>query len=221
MNYSIDPTRQENVSKARNSFSGVLLTDAQFDEFVAVVAILEREIRTTGTFKDKLDGYAHAIARSQRMDDAKANTISRDLFKEITGQTLNQMRAELMQNEKDKEASPEYRQDAYEAACEIGPMVETGEKMTSHRAYAFQADFVAAQHGVTAAGAKRIMAEEFEGAENRTLYDWGKELDDKYYRPQIEAAKKEREARRAQERGTGARGRTNSRSHAPSGPSMG
>jgi hypothetical protein len=37
------------------------------------------------------------------------------------------------------------------------------------------------------------MKEEFKVRENVDLYDWGKELEDRYYRPQIEAEKADRQ----------------------------
>lgn len=49
------------------------------------------------------------------------------------------------------------------------------------------------------------MAQEFEAAENIKLSDWGKELEERFFRPQIEAEMAEREKAReqSQDRGSG------------------
>ncbi|WP_210208751.1 hypothetical protein, partial [Rhodoplanes roseus] len=60
------------------------------------------------------------------------------------------------------------------------------------------------------------------------LFEWGKELDERFYRPQIEAEKAEREAQRSQEKSrsrSSDRGGTETRSTArtssrPRGPEM-
>lgn len=59
------------------------------------------------------------------------------------------------------------------------------------------------------------MNEQFKAVENTELYDWGKQLEERFYRPQIEAETREREAgqARAQTQTRGARTRTG-----PSGP---
>lgn len=45
---------QMRLRDARNSFVGKALTASQFDEVWAVSGIMEREIRKTGTFREKL-----------------------------------------------------------------------------------------------------------------------------------------------------------------------
>ena len=51
MNYFYNPKEQERMLEARESFSGRLLTDAQFDEAMALTGIIEREIRKNGAFR--------------------------------------------------------------------------------------------------------------------------------------------------------------------------
>lgn len=188
-------TRNPNIdrlSSARESFSGRLLTDPQFDEAIALTGILEREIRKSGAFKEKLGDYAYAFSRTERFDAMKAETILRDLFKERTGQSMNQMREALV--EREKSITDSHRNDAYQRACEIGQMIEHGDKMSFNRAYSHQAGRLAQEIGITDAAAKGLMKDEFKTVEGSELFDWGKELEERFYRPQIEAEKQERDA---------------------------
>jgi len=143
MNYFYDPKENERVAHARESFSGRLLTDPQFDEAIAITGIVEREIKRSGAFKDKLGDYAYAFARSEKFDAMKSETIIRDLFKERTGQTMNQMREALA--ERESKLTDEQRQNAYQHACDIGPMIENGNKISFNRAFAHQAQFLATE----------------------------------------------------------------------------
>jgi hypothetical protein len=184
----------DRLASVRESFSARLLTDRQFSEAIAITGIIETEIRETGSFKEKLGDYSYAFARSQTFDAVKSETIIRDLFKERTGQTMNQMREGLAEQE-DK-ITDDSRAKAYSRACAIGDVMESGVKVTFHRAYAQEAQQLGAELGVTDACAKRLMREEFASAEGSELVDWGKELDETVYRPQIEAKKSERAAPR-------------------------
>lgn len=190
MNHYYEAKENERVAAARESFSGRLLTDRQFDEAMTITGIIEREIKHSGAFKDKLGDYAYAFSRSERFDAAKSETIIRDLFRERTGQTMNQMREDLAKRE--EVLSDTHRAQAYSQACAIGELMENGVKLSFNRAFAYQAQSFAAEHNVTDACAKRLMREEFAAAEGSDLYAWGKELDDSIYRPQIEAVKAER-----------------------------
>lgn len=182
---------QDRMISARESFSGRLLTDPQFEEAMAITSIIERKIVKSGTFKDKLGDYAYAMARTEKMDVVRAETTIRDLFKARTGQTMNQMREEIAGREEKLPA--EARDKAYRNASQIGQMIREYNKMSFYRAYAFQAQMLGAEYGITDAAAKTLMRESFKEKEGRELIDWGKELDEQYYRPQIEAEKKERE----------------------------
>lgn len=196
MNNFYDPKENERVVSARESFSGRLLTDRQFDDAMAITGVIEREIKNSGAFKDKLGDYAYAFARSEKFDATKAETILRDLFKERTGQTMNQMREKLAEHE--QPPTEDQRAQAYSYACGIGDLMENGVKLSFNRAYAHQAREFAGQLEATDAFAKRLMREEFQAAEETDLFDWGRELEESFYRPQIEAEKREREAARAQ-----------------------
>ena len=188
---------QERLSKARESFAGRLLTDAQFSEAIHITEILEREIYKSGSFKDKLGDYAYAMGRSESMDPKRLETTIRDLYRERTGQTMFQ----LCENLKEREAAVQSQtQDiALNAAHEIEAMIANGNKMTFNRALSEKAQMVADEYGVRDNHAKKLMADAFVAEQRATgveevleLRDWGKELDEKYYRPQIEQEKQAR-----------------------------
>ena len=191
MNMYFDPKETDRVAQARDSFAGRLLTDTQFNEAMAITGIIESEIKKSGTFREKLGDYAHAFARTEKFDSVKAETTLRDLFKARTGQSMNEMREQLMEREKSLgDVDTEMVKDFTRA---IGPMIKDGNKMTFHRAYDFQAAHLAEELGITNSGAKRLMTETFRQEAGSELYDWGKGLEEKYYRPQIEAEKQQRE----------------------------
>ncbi|GJE18412.1 hypothetical protein [Methylobacterium marchantiae] len=206
------PKQDGSLATARESFSGRLLTGAQFEEAIAITRIVEREIQKSGAFKDKLSDYAHAFARSEKFDAMKAETIVRDLFKERTGRSMNQLREALI--EREKTLGDAERQRAYEKACAVGDMIETGRKISFARAYSAQAEDLAGALGITDVAAKSLMKDEFKAVEKTELYDWGKDLEERFYRPQIEAEAREREATQAR-----AATRTSLRTRTgPSGP---
>ncbi len=211
MNQLYDNQERDRVLKARESFSGRLLTDSQFDEAIAITGIMEREIKKSGTFKLKLGDYAHAYARTEKFDHVKAETTIRELFTARCGQTMNQMREGMMAREakllgregKSPEQQPvkpqlsdTEKQRASQAAKDVGQMIQEGNKMAFHRAYAHQAITLAQDFKITETGAKTLMKEQFKQVENRDLYTWGKEQEEKYYRPQIKAEQEAREAKR-------------------------
>ena len=197
MNTMFNPEEMKRIGEARESFSGRLLSERQFEDTMAVTGIIERRIKETGTFKDCLGDFSNALARSERFDIMKADSTVRDLFKIRTGVTMNQMREALMENEQklfDHENNPAEteRQKAYSAANEVGRMVKEGNKMSFHRAFAYEASQLATELNITDVGAKKLISETFKETENSEFRDWGKELDEKFYRPQIDAEKKQR-----------------------------
>ncbi|MFD0917258.1 hypothetical protein ACFQ14_12630 [Pseudahrensia aquimaris] len=208
MNMYYHPDEAERVGQARESFSGRLLTDPQFEEAIAITGIIETEIKHSGTFKEKLTDFAHAFARTQKFDVMKAETTLRDLFKARTGHTMNQMREELMAKEENLPEAVDDR--AKDVTRDIRDMIKDGNKMPFHRAYDYQAGVLASEFDITNAGAKRIMTDVFRQNAEGELYDWGKDLEEKYYRPQIEAEKAERQ--QSQEKPARGRKRTSSRS---------
>lgn len=190
-----EKNRPENrKAQARESFSGRLLTDAQFEDAMAITGIIEREIRTTGAFREKLGDYAVAMARTEKFDAVKAETILRDLFTIRTGQSMNRMREGL--KERENNLTEEQKRGAYHYAKEVGRIIQQGDKIPFHRAYASQKANLAEELGITASRAGALMKEEFQQRENRDFYEWGKECEAKYYRPQVEAEKQQRAAER-------------------------
>lgn len=212
MNVIYENQERDRILQARESFSGRLLTDSQFDEAMAITSIMEREIHKSGAFKQKLGDYAYAYARTEKLDAMKAKEGIRDLFKIRTGQTMNTMREAMMKREAElfsqdgqpsingngretnKARQPQLSDDgklrAYRAATELGQMIENGDKMSFFRAYSHQAAELAKDFGITESGAKKLMKQQFHEFEGRDLYQWGKDLEEQYYRPQIEAGRK-------------------------------
>lgn len=181
---------------ARESFSGRLLTEPQFDEAMAITGIIEREIQRTGTFKEKLGDYAHAFARTEKFEAMKAEMILRDLFRERTGRSMNQMREALMA--KEERLTPEDRQRGYQFAVGVGDMIKVGNtaegrRMTFNRAYAHQAQVFSTELGITDTFAKSVMSAEFKVQRGTEFYDWGKALEREFYRPQVEADRQRRD----------------------------
>lgn len=200
MNYFYNGKENERVAEARESFSGRLLSDAQFDEAMAITGIIEREIRKSGAFKEKLGDYAYAFSRTEKFDPGKAEIVIRDLFQARTGLTMNQTREELIARE---EKLPKQQKSlALEYAQAVGTMIREGDKISFSRAFSHQAQQLADELKITDAGAKRLMKEEFAAVEDRDLYEVGKELEGQFYRPQIEAEKQARERTREQEQGS-------------------
>ena len=200
MEYMYEPKEMNRVLEARESFSGRLLSDAQFDEAMAITGIVEREIRKSGAFKEKLGDYAYAFSRTEKFDPLKAETILSDLFKARTGQTMNQMREGFA--ERESKLTRAQTGQAYDHAIAVGKMIEEGNKISFHRAFNHQATQLAGQLGITDAGAKRLMKEEFKTAEaDLDFYEWGKDIEERFYKPQIEREKEQRE--RGQERDNG------------------
>ena len=195
MNTPSNSGESDRIAQARESFSGRLLTNRQFDEAIGLTQIIEREIQKSGSFKEKLGDYAYAFARSERFDAVKSESMLRDLFKERTGQTMNQMREGLVQAQ--EALSDEQRQNAYQYAVDVGTLMEQGVKVSFNRAVAEQSQKMATELGITDNAARSIMAEEFEAVERQSLWEWGKQLDEEIYRPQIEAEKQERSQTRS------------------------
>jgi len=187
MNEYFDPNHKQRLDEARESFSGRLLTNSQFNEAIAITGIIEAEIYKSGTFKEKLADYAYAFARTEKFDVVKAEITLRDLFKANTGQTMNQLRESLIDREDQIDEGGDER--AKEATRNIHAMIKDGDKIAFHRAYDTQASEMAGELGITIYGAKRIITDVFRNEAEGELYDWGKNLEDKYYRPQIEAEK--------------------------------
>lgn len=111
--------------------------------------------------------------------------------------------------EREEKLTPAQRKLGHEAAIGVGDMIENGIKISFNRAFAHQGEALARELGITDAGAKRLMKEQFQEAEKADFYEWGKDLEERFYCPQIEAERQQAEDRREQN-GT-ARSQTRSR----------
>ena len=196
MNLTYDPQEKKRVELARESFSGRLLTDKQFDEGMMITNIIEQEILKSGLFKEKLQDFSFAYARTEKFDQMKAETIIRDLFKARTGQTMNQMRENLKASE--NALTPQQKMEAAVYVQAIEPMVRDGNKISFRRALAHQASKMASAFNITENGATRQMSECTKVSFDKDLFEWGKEPDTQYYRPQIEAEKQRNQRPRQQ-----------------------
>ncbi len=202
MNTIYEPQDSGAVAQCRDSFNALYLTDPQFEEFISICTIIKREIHKSGSFIEKLENFAFAVSKSEKYISVnKAETTIRDLFKEMFGVTMNQVREQLAKNF--DELTEDQRSLAYEFAKAALTMVEEGDKMPFHRAFAHQASIFANELSITDYAAKKLMSEQFQVQEEREFYEVGKQVEDKFYRPQIEAEKRQRDARRGYTRDPG------------------
>jgi len=201
MQIMYDPKEMERVKSARESFSGRLLSDPQFDEAMTITGIIEKEIQKTGRFKEKLGDYAFAFARTEKFESHKAEVAIRDLFKERTGMSMNEMRELFVKRE--ETLSETQKRSAFTAALQVGKMIEEGDKISFHRAFSHEARTLGSDLNITDLGAKRLMGEQFEAVNGEKFYDWGKEQEKKFYTPQIEAEKQTRKAEQGQQQTRG------------------
>lgn len=184
--------RQSRITEARHGFTGRNLTDSQFAESWGLAGIMERSIRANGSFHEKLTDYAHAFARNEKFDTVKGETIIRDIFKARYGQTMNQMREGFI--ERESQLKDVTRDQALAQARKIETLIAEGETMPFYRAYDQASASLAESLGITQAGAKTMMREAYRTVEGRELYDTGKALEEKHYRPRMEAERAAREA---------------------------
>lgn len=184
------------ADEARNGFTAKTLTNSQFDEAWAIAEVMQRSINKTGSFIEKLADYSHAYARSEKFGQLKGEEIIRDVFKDRYGQSLNQMREQLLAREANlpEAAGPA----ALEKARRIETMISEGETQPFYRAYDTAAVGVAENLGITETGAKELMKSAYSQAEGRDLYETGKALEKAHHAPAREAAKQSRMAARSQ-----------------------
>jgi len=194
MDIMYTPKEMNGVRTARESYSGRLLSEPHFNEAMMITGIIEKEIQTTGSFKAVLNEYSTSFARPKKsLSVGNAETILRDLFKDRTGLSMNELREGFQKREEN--LTQEQKKAAFPYAVEIGTMIEKGDKISFHRAFSHQAKDYAEKLNITDLGAKRIMSEQFEAVQGEKLYDWGKAKEQEFYRPQIEAEKQARSAK--------------------------
>jgi len=197
MDIQYNPNELKGVQSARESYSGRLLSDPHFDEAMMITGIVEKEIQTTGRFKETLNEYSAAFAHPKKsLSVARAETIIRDLFKERTGLSMNELRESFQRREEG--LTEEQRKAAFPYAKEVGTMIENGDKISFSRAFAHQAKDYASKLNITDLDAKRIMSEQFETVQGEKFYDWGKAKEKEFFSPQIEAEKQARTTQKQQ-----------------------
>lgn len=184
---------------ARESYSARGLTEGQFEESYAIAGIIERGIRKTGSFHEKLTDYSHAFARTEQFDTSKAESIVRDVFKGRFGETPNALRERLLDRE--NQVRDTHEAEALTHARQIEPMIREGDTMPWYMAQDRAARKMSDQLGITEKGAKEMMKDAFEKSEGVPLYDHSKRVEDEYHKPRVEERKAWRERSVAREDG--------------------
>lgn len=174
---------------ARNGSAGKTMTDCQFVKTEMICAIVKREIERSGSFREPLTDYAHAL---ERFKAVQAETMIRDVFKALNGQTMNQMREHILKRD---ENLPETAQaDALAKAWSIEARIKDGDTMPFYRAFDDAAVELAQKYGITELRAKSLMKEVYREVEGRDLYEDGKQLEKDFHLPARDAARAERSA---------------------------
>jgi len=195
MNDLHTPQAQARLLEARQSYTGKTLTDAQFEESSNLAGIMERSIRKSGSFNDKLKKYSKAFSDTEKFDQMKGETIIRDIFTAQHGQTMNQMREEFA--ERASNLPENAKELALKHAKRIVPSIRDGKTMPFYQAFDQEGLELVKSLKVTETVAKNLMKSTFYEKEGRELYDAGKEAEETYYKPVVEAERAERQASRA------------------------
>ncbi|AXX98094.1 hypothetical protein [Profundibacter amoris] len=185
-----DATNRETIKKARESFTGQNLTESQADIVAGLTGIIDRHIHKTGSFREPLTDYAHAFARSEKFDAMKGEMIIRDFYKARYGRTMNTTRETLLENEKNLPETA--REQALQAARQTLDAISKGKTEPFYKSYDREGSALARELSITESGAKHLMSECYQSVEGRALYEAGKKLEEKYHRPNAEAARQER-----------------------------
>jgi hypothetical protein len=185
--FCVEETRKKHTSK--------WLTSSQFDELHLMVQILDREIRRSGTFKEKLLDLAHDHARSHRYEPVQAETMLRDLYFATYGISLHQRHTWMVEGE--KKLGDQLKEKALEAANTVPSRIKDGNTLPAYRAIDDGAVDLASDLYITERTAKRAMFEAYKEATGKDLYRLAKELEEEHHVPVRE---KERLQRRLAER---------------------
>ena len=202
MNTIYEPIDTGMIAETRNTYSARLLTDPQFEEFVSICTILNREIHRSGSFIEKLGIYAFAVSLTEKgISTNRAETIIRDLFKGLFDQSLDQLRQSLLKAE--EELDEESIAMGFPYALEVLKMIQGKDQngrgvppIPFHRAYAHQAALMATQLSISDIAAKKIISKQFEIFEERDFYQECKEYEARFYQGKIQAEKRKRDARK-------------------------
>jgi len=173
--------------KARKSYSGSRLTNAQFDEVWNICGIIHRETHRSGSFIDKLTDHARTFAGRDQVDASREEHILRDIYAERYGQSMNQTREKLLTREAELRDDPKERQmaaqEAYEYAQRVCDGIVDGDNVAFYQSYDTQAVIMAQSFNISEVGAKRLMAQSYEAQEGQSLYKDGKALEAEHYTP--------------------------------------
>jgi len=179
------------TANVRESFVGKSLTEAQCDIAMGVAGIIDRHIHKTGSFREPLTDYAHAFARSEKFDAMKGETIIRDVYAAQYGRTMNTTREALLETE--KKLPEQSREQALQSARQTLEAIYKGETEPFYKAYDREGTDLSRSLSITESAAKNLMTESYRAVEGRELYETGKELEEKYHRPKVDAARQARE----------------------------
>lgn len=193
MNLTLNQDGQHRLMDARMSETGDKMTDAQFDEVWAMTGIMDRTIRSTGVFAEKLTDMAHAYARTQKFGAPQAETIIRDIYEARYDQTMNDRRKALVEAEEKLPQAARNR--ALDQARDLRTMISDGETMPLYRAIDIQANDIADRYAISEAGAKRLMASMYQQAEGRSLYDDMKAVEAEHHAPKMRKDRAQRQSR--------------------------
>lgn len=185
------PSFKDRVIEARESFSGKSLTQSQFQEAWAISGIIHQEIQKNGSFRDPLTDYSHTYARTKKFDAMRGEAILRDIYTGRYGQSMNQTREALMDQEKALIASPEKQTEtqahALNAAESVESMIKEGSTQPFYKAYDTASVQLASDIKITQIGAKALMKDAYKNTHDRELYDHGKKVEEAYHKPVREA----------------------------------
>lgn len=187
---------QKAVANARNSYIAKTLTESQWDIAADVASIINRQIQKTGSFREALTDYAHAFSRSEKFDAAKGEVIIRDVFSAQYGLTMNGLRENLLNNEKNLPESA--REQAIQSARQTLASIAQGETEPFFKAYDRESNRLAQALNITESGAKKFIVESYRAIEGRELYETGKALEEQYHKPKVDEAKVDRKTARSQ-----------------------
>ena len=184
---------------ARQSYPGKRMTQGEFDDAYAITGVLAREIKRSGSFYEARENYAFAFAKGKQISTDQAQKAIGEIFAARFGQTMNQMREDVIRQ--DAKIGPEQ---AARYAQQVGPLIKDGETMPFYRAYDKASHQMAGDHGITQTRAKELMTEAHSLAQpaknGQSLYNLGKELEEAYHYPKIEAERTARKVKASQNR---------------------
>lgn len=178
---------------ARQSHTGQRLTEAEFKDAYAIVGVIDRDIRKTGSFYETRENYAFAYSKGKKISPDQAQGILNDIYKARFGQSMNQTREAL-----NSQATKVTAEDAAPYAQKVGQLIQEGETMPFYKALDQAAGEMSQTLSITEKHAKALMKEAHAAQTDKPLYDVGKELEAAYHVPAMakkQAQKPESQAR--------------------------